>query len=1009
MKHMLNERQLLLWKTPIAPSRKRQVDCNAVLRTTLDSKFGTSLLRESLWCEHGEGRSCIEPIVMRSVFRTDGCNSTDTANPGDLSNEFMNSFIHFGMTKAVRERVAKQCHQYYLLGRRHEVEDTLARQDVSSSSDNHSSNPTYQRGPRRILPPSSMNEVNQRYVVGKSSVTLTLPIPKVSGVRAPGHATTNPVVCVEDFLAHGCPFEVIKPFPSGQEFSWITESPRAQEILKLALDSTHPELGAPSGPRLLMVLPLLLWRDDFEANNSTKTRGSTWCFTMTIAPKRSHRNLLQQTYPLTLAKSCENHSESESYFLEKVQELMAGRHSFFSSEHGNIMQCVAIPYAFLCDQPERRKATRTLYGNGTFHTRFRFSIHHRDLIHVLRTCSACLTSMRAGVLRRNCETCCNWDPEPALRSNGPVAILEKLKLPVPSDFPHSHFGTGECLRSFYLTADTRILPFAMTSQRLQQSQTLAYSNMSQGSWTEKQMKAFLKRECFSTEQAETIIRHANNTRLLRLIETGNSKQDEHLQDLFREEAISAPHLYAMPPFPFSWCIHSKEDSLSLFVDVPMHLLFLGVVKSTLGSINIWLKQQRMFSDFKTKAAILDGLMSEVRLDWLPVLAYRAGGFGGWVSENYLAFSRIMAWFFQHTPLLRALLETSEPPSARPSAAWKKPHYVHWLEKRNQTFLRGATIKTLSLQIMQLLDREEGPPPVLATVAGLYTPSQVEHVLVSLEGMLHQVMTPTVTPKVTAARIELSVKKFLTEFDLLDQQVRSKDMDPKIVKSYNFLCLLNLPQITERFGPVRNLWEGAYKGEGYIRHCKQWLRGGQRKNFAFNSMSNCLRAGAYLRAMEKLENRQVGRQPQARDSSWSGFLAKSSGSYKLYAKRAIVAGGLSNRKVISILQVTPKGREGARAAVSRRFFVTRSKGLMGEFERCMAIYEIDFTRTDPSISRMGAQYFSWKIGDDGPHPLSWLEQNLTLVGHTPTFGVLLPLLDAAKPIRHTLVTYSRYSN
>ena len=153
----------------------------------------------------------------------------------------------------------------------------------------------------------------------------------------------------------------------------------------------------------------------------------------------------------------------------------------------------------------------------------------------------------------------------------------------------------------------------------------------------------------------------------------------------------------------------------------------------------------MFTDFKKKSAILDGLMAEVRLDWLPVMEYRAGGFGGWVSENYLAFSRIMTWFFQDTPLLGALLETSAPPSARPSKAWKKYNYIHWLEKRNQRFLRSATIKTLSLQIVQLLDREEGPPPVLETVAGLYTPSQVEHVLVSLEGMLHEVMTSTVVP------------------------------------------------------------------------------------------------------------------------------------------------------------------------------------------------------------------------------------------------------------------------
>jgi hypothetical protein len=38
-------------------------------------------------------------------------------------------------------------------------------------------------------------------------------------------------------------------------------------------------------------------------------------------------------------------------------------------------------------------------------------------------------------------------------------------------------------------------------------------------------------------------------------------------------------------------------------------------------------------------------------------------------------------------------------------------------------------------------------------------------------------------------------------------------------SYNFICLLNLPHVMERYGPIVNLWEGGYSGETYSQQLK----------------------------------------------------------------------------------------------------------------------------------------------------------------------------------------------
>jgi hypothetical protein len=51
-----------------------------------------------------------------------------------------------------------------------------------------------------------------------------------------------------------------------------------------------------------------------------------------------------------------------------------------------------------------------------------------------------------------------------------------------------------------------------------------------------------------------------------------------------------------------------------------------------------------------------------------------------------------------------------------------------------------------------------------------------------------------------------------------------------LSKYNFPCLLNLPEVLAEFGPIRNLWEGGYQGEGYLRKTKPRLANGLKKNW-----------------------------------------------------------------------------------------------------------------------------------------------------------------------------------
>ena len=70
-------------------------------------------------------------------------------------------------------------------------------------------------------------------------------------------------------------------------------------------------------------------------------------------------------------------------------------------------------------------------------------------------------------------------------------------------------------------------------------------------------------------------------------------------------------------------------------------------------------------------------------------------------------------------------------------------------------------------------------------------------------------------------------------------MRNETTKPVWLTSYNFMCLLNLPQVAAQLGPIRNLWEGNFCGEGYIRMVKPEMVGGFRKNWQVNLLNRLM--------------------------------------------------------------------------------------------------------------------------------------------------------------------------
>jgi hypothetical protein len=187
----------------------------------------------------------------------------------------------------------------------------------------------------------------------------------------------------------------------------------------------------------------------------------------------------------------------------------------------------------------------------------------------------------------------------------------------------------------YITGDNRILPFALDAPRLKCSFDLVFHNLLKRHWTNKQALAFMKRECFMEELTQDILKKATNARGLEEINMGASKECPQSQHIILQDAFNNPNAYKKPEPPKSWEV---SGGLSVYIDVLMHLLFLGIVKSTLKTIRMWLCKQGNNAQFHRLMDQFNERLNTIKLDWLKYEEYRATGkFGGWVSETFLDF------------------------------------------------------------------------------------------------------------------------------------------------------------------------------------------------------------------------------------------------------------------------------------------------------------------------------------------------------------------------------------
>ncbi len=312
-----------------------------------------------------------------------------------------------------------------------------------------------------------------------------------------------------------------------------------------------------------------------------------------------------------------------------------------------------------------------------------------------------------------------------------------------------------------------------------------------------------------------------------------------------------PRLFERVPFLALW--DRGDVELTSHPDVIMHLLFLGVVKTTVHTVKKWLSCIGKNKSFLNSNEALLGSFKPFSLDWLRILPFKGPKLGGWVSENYLGFSRIILWFYQNIEGAAAIIDNA-PPDNIQQKNWLLKHNKFWLRSRGLNY--DGTAPELSKRVAEYLAKNPVPEPLDQPTRKI---EDVELALVTLTRLLRCVMADIVSDE-SIMETDYCVRIFLSHFSSLSATTwtpgeQKKEARVQVISSFNFICLMNLPDAMKRYGPLRHLWEGSFRGEGFLRQTKPQMMQGFKSNWHINLHRNILHEKAFQNIFEGCDSKK----------------------------------------------------------------------------------------------------------------------------------------------------------
>ena len=753
---------------------------------------------------------------------------------------------------------------YLLLLSKLSIEITIPQQQILASLLSH----VFQNAlmPLQLRPPlfvpASANHIRHKIIDGKYSIRENLPIPEIIEY-SDGFIYISLKSTIKHLFCSEQPPNPYLPFST----SVHANTPRGKELLDL--DELSGSLDYNNDGYPIYPIKGIPWADDFEPFTVIRNNGQSVhvCFITLGAMDGDHSG--RYTMLLWLGRQKASPAEVEKKLQEEVNEINEKPFLVYSKKHSCIVDVKLKLYAFLCDRPDKSKRLQMLNGGNT-HACWSYCGEYKNAIARSVLCQGCFTKLL------------NNEPIGS-RSSTVCDFCYCLDFTLMKSTKHDDYPTE------MLPPSTTLLPFKkVTIDSMKAACRIGFEQIKNKAWNQKQLLCYLRCEGLNAEYSMQIYANASKAALSSLVNPMSPEIEEQMR--------SNPASFQLPAFPPLWGI-KKHFGPDIFVDCPMHLLFLGTYKS-LNKIHL----PRFLTPISKKSTAIQFINTKLRyitvdlpknlnqskVHYLPLhpsCGSSEMNYGKWLSKNWIAHQRISKWIHADFPTyathdlrsssvqgklfpsytlaeIRRWCSTRGVPIPRhikklnETRAWfinivvnfdqLFSHYseddiLKYIETQNDLdglsfdHIRLMTSTELKVWFGTYVEQKKKHPPELPPKFNVELLRQDIQDLISL----HLCIVSRVMHGCSGKSVGRHVKMYLTIFFRVDKALGFVKNNPAIITQMNLITLLNLEPTIDRFGPLRYLWEGGGMGEGSIPKVKQFIHD-MKPKFARNAVTSHLR-------------------------------------------------------------------------------------------------------------------------------------------------------------------------
>jgi predicted RNA-binding Zn-ribbon protein involved in translation (DUF1610 family) len=514
--------------------------------------------------------------------------------------------------------------------------------------------------------PNCVAELRHNYTDGRKSIQNLLPRPEVHRL-ADGFVFISIREIIQYHLANGKQMDPLIDLKyhshAGSDHALHGSSERGKYIASFTLQKDNYELS--SNAFSAFPAEVVIWSDGFDPSGTKKNRGSAHVIIMSFGTPQDDYHSGCNTYLVSLGPSNGDLSVVQEKVVEELISLArkSSDNAFFDASSNKELAVFFRVFCTLQDRPERCSWLKLAYGNGKFAGRFGWAgdLSDKLVFEYLPSCEQCHgRRLKNLCIDDKCVDCANWD-------------MSELYYPVPKDYPtvfRENTMQGNEIPQF-VPLDPRICGSHLSCHKLcinvlKEACCTAFEMVKSRRWTKRNGSAYLETFALSPEFVDKICTAAKNA------------ADSMAGETFGDHPLLVPATWKIPGLDI--CHH---------IDALMHLCFLGITKAnSTDLINSWLKGCRKANAFKAMSTPILKAIGEMSIYWCNVETQ----FGGYVSENWIAYCRMYKYIHQSLGILSESDKVYKDPPGVPFSSYNLKEKKAWLQARDINGVNGRSRK-----------------------------------------------------------------------------------------------------------------------------------------------------------------------------------------------------------------------------------------------------------------------------------------------------------------------------